>query len=603
MRPASASHSSAPVPAASAAGIAISARSIWWATNPNGSEGIRSIARWRSRYEPRSGASAIRMATSTQEDRADGQVGPGEELVLEGRQRPGALEQPFGGDQPDQHGDQDQHRVLEHRRRRGGRAGPPSGSPAASPATRSARGRPGGRRGAPGGAGPRRPRDPGRACRGRRSPAGSADLDGDQGIGGRPASAPSTAPGVAVGPDGEAAAGRRLGGRGDLLGRLGGPGRQDSPRRSRSSRASSSRRTARCGGMCSRKAVISPISSNAACDGVGAGLAAVARRQGGRPLVGRVGQLVAADGRGPRAIRRAPTRRPGGSARRPDRRRASGPARRRAPGAARAGTGGPRGHPGRRPASARPARGGRGGPAASPASTRTAARSESSSSSGCRPSGLPSTPRSRSSSASSQTLGAGGGSPSSRAITAPSHSTSARSASIAMAWCNGSNSRMVSTFCAATRASASHCLARAATSRCRAVPAGAGRGQVVERPALQLGQPARDGPPGLLGRFVGFQAVELAPDLHPGRDGIEPGHRRVPAVGAPSRARRRPRPPRRRARSPRRTTMPPSPSRRPRITSPVVAGLFASDSSGRSGQGSSNPEASSSRVPRSDDRD
>ncbi len=259
--------------------------------------------------------------------------------------------------------------------RRGGRAGPPSGSPAASPATRErtrparrstrrawcAQGREGlairvARAGGDG---------PGRLV--------EARLDGDQGIGRRPWHAVDDArPGAIVGREG-----RRRGilrGPGDASGAGRAHSRQDLPRRSRSSRASSSRRTARCGGMCSRKAVISPISSNAA---------ATAREQGsrrsrgasrGHPLVGGVGQLVAATAEVLEPVDGTRAGRPGGSARGHDRRRTSGRARRRAPGAARGGTGGPTGHPGRRPASARPARGGPGAPAAPPASTRTARR-------------------------------------------------------------------------------------------------------------------------------------------------------------------------------------------------------------------------------------
>ena len=91
--------------------------------------------------------------------------------------------------------------------------------------------------------------------------------------------------------------------------------------------------------------------------------------------------------------------------------------------------------------------------------------------------------------------------------------------------------------------------------------------QVVDGPPLELGQPADDVPSGLLGRRVGLHAVEPAPDLHPGRDGIEPGHRDVPTVEAAVRAvavaARLAEP------SPRRTRMPLSPSRRPRIISPV----------------------------------
>ena len=61
------------------------------------------------------GASDIRSSELEQQHRADRQVGPGEEPVLEGRQRPGALEQPFRRDQPDQDGDQDDDGVLQHR--------------------------------------------------------------------------------------------------------------------------------------------------------------------------------------------------------------------------------------------------------------------------------------------------------------------------------------------------------------------------------------------------------------------------------------------------------------------------------------------------------
>ena len=48
-----------------------------------------------------------------EEDRANGQVGPGEEPVLGGRERMCALEEELGGDEADQYRDQDQHGVFE----------------------------------------------------------------------------------------------------------------------------------------------------------------------------------------------------------------------------------------------------------------------------------------------------------------------------------------------------------------------------------------------------------------------------------------------------------------------------------------------------------
>ena len=245
----------APVPAAAAAGIAISARSISCATNPNGSEGTRSIRRCRSKYEPRSAPAPSGWPTSTRKHRADRQVGPGEEPVLGGRQRPGPLEQPLAGDQPDQDGDQGQDGVLEHRERRGGRAGPPSGSPAASPPLAPHPAAPGDRRDAsvPQGA------TASRSSAARWSPSGSAGSIAGS-VGRVRLRRP---PRRRVGSGGER---RREPARGRLrlVGRLVAQARQDSPSRSRSARASSSRRTARCGGICSRNAVISPISSNAA---------------------------------------------------------------------------------------------------------------------------------------------------------------------------------------------------------------------------------------------------------------------------------------------------------------------------------------------------
>ena len=259
-------------------------------------------------------------------------------------------------------------------------------------------------------------------------------------------------------------------------------------------RASSSRRTARCGGICSSIAVISPISSNAA---VTASEQGSRRSRGGRATVrsafGLVGQLVAAELQVPEPVGgagssgqagRTDSRSPSGvwssaatcawsrESRNRWTQRASGPASRVVHASSRRT---------RRPSSV-----------ACIASHREA--NASSSSSGCRPSGRPSRPRSRSSSESSQTLGRGGGSSSSRATTAPSHSRSARSASIAMAWCSGSNSRMVRMCCARDPGLAQPLPGPRGDL---AVPGDAELEprQVVDGPPLELGQPPDDGPP------------------------------------------------------------------------------------------------------------
>ncbi len=54
--------------------------------------------------------------------------------------------------------------------------------------------------------------------------------------------------------------------------------------------------------------------------------------------------------------------------------------------------------------------------------------------------------------------------------------------------------------------------------------------QILDRQPLELGEPLHDGAPGFLGRLVRLEAVEVAADLHPGRDRIQPGQPDVPPV-------------------------------------------------------------------------
>ncbi len=166
----------------------------------------------------------------------------------------------------------------------------------------------------------------------------------------------------------------------------------------------------------------------------------------------------------------------------------------------------------------------------SPACMASQRAAIASSSSGC-PSGRPSRPWSRSSSPSSQRPRGDGISPSSRAITAPSHSRSPRSDSTAIAWCSGSNSRIVSMCCAATRASASHCLARGGDLR--GTPDESGSSPARSSSVRRSSSASRldDGAASAFGRLVGLDAVELAAELHALRDGVEPGEPRAVETG------------------------------------------------------------------------
>ncbi len=260
MRPASASHSSAPVRAASAAGRVISARSIWCAAKPKGSEGSRSIARCRSRYEPRSGASAIRTATSTRKTEQMARSAQAKNRCWAADSGPARSNIHSAAISPIRTGMRIRtafSSIAEPRRPSRASIRIASSFSRHSERTRPAR------------------RSTRRACWRRAATAsrssrasaataatGSAISTRIKGSGGDSAAAaapipPSAGASAGSGSSGISAAQRP----------------HDRPRRSRSSRASSSRRTARCGGMCSRKAVISPISSNAT---------ATAREQGSR---------------------------------------------------------------------------------------------------------------------------------------------------------------------------------------------------------------------------------------------------------------------------------------------------------------------------------
>ena len=194
----------------------ISARSSWWATKPNGSEASRSIARWRSKYEPVRGH-AIRMATSKRNTEQIARSAQAKNWCWPAESGPALLQHPLGGDQPDQDEDQEQHRVLEHRHAAAAEQGlhphrqqllPPLG--ATRPARRSTR--------APGGARPKGPRHQGRSSPGRRCrPALRGRPRRRSGDRGNPWHAvDGDRPGAIVGREGR----RRgiLGGRGDASG-------------------------------------------------------------------------------------------------------------------------------------------------------------------------------------------------------------------------------------------------------------------------------------------------------------------------------------------------------------------------------------------------
>ena len=494
-------------------------------TNPNGSEGSRSISRCRSRYAPRSGARDIRMRDLEEEHRADRQVGPGEEPMLGGRERPAsarAATRPTIS--PISTGIRTItafSRIAATRRPRSASIRIVSSFSCHSPRTRRAR------------------RSTRRAwCRraaidlailvARSSapadPAGSVTVDGESRDRGdvllrrREASG---AVGSAAGPRPMAASAAHS--------------RPDSPSRSRSSRASSSRRTARCGGICSRNAVISPISSNAAVDGRPAGVAAVGGRQRGHPLVGRVGQLGAAALEVPQPVGgpgpTVPARRGRGdlAVGRPVQR---GDA---APGGARGGSGraqsgsGPAPRIGR--ASSRTTRRSRSAACIALAAARGASRRAR------RDAGRragPATPRSRSSSASSQTVGAGG--PRRRAGRRRRSAIRGRRAAPRSPW-PGATARTGARSARSARRPAPRPAIAGPGRRPRgAAPCRAGGRPGPRPPAARARRagPRRRG--GLLGRLVGLQAVEPArgpssrPRWHPA------GPARVPPVPASAHA-------------------------------------------------------------------
>ena len=414
--------------------------------------------------------------------------------------------------------------VLQDRQRAGGRGAPPCGWSAASPAIRAAPGVPGAR-----------PDASVRRSTEARSRGSRIAIDRSRRIGStRLSSASSGAVRRRVGPvTFEPTRGRLA------------QSPADSASRSRSSRASSSRRTARCGGICSRNAVISPISSNAARDdrrcrrrGGREGGSAIIRSSAG------VGQLGAAERQVLEPVR-GPAGPPAEAGRNGSPRVWSSAATcawsreswnrwtQRLPRAGVPSIG--------RASSRRTRRSSR--PACIPSHRRRRARRRAR-----RDAGRPAGPASRGAARArrrARRSGQGGASSSSRATTALSHSRSPRSASIAMAWCSGSNWRTVRHVPGGDpRLGQPLPGPGSPTSRCRVVPAQAR--QVVDGRALgarRAGRRPRDGPisvasSGTRGRRAGGGAVI------PAADGIEPGRTRSrPLTGpAPSARGRRPDP-------------------------------------------------------------